>query len=101
GSGKQAKFYYSTNGSTFTSMGSAFTMNNAWQFFMGYRFAIFNCASSSLGGYVTVPLFQPDSGSGTTPSSVPNGGTSTTSKATTTTTTTKTGTTTTTASGGG
>ncbi|KAG9040464.1 hypothetical protein FS837_000595 [Tulasnella sp. UAMH 9824] len=101
GSGKQAKFYYSTNGSTFTSIGSAFTMKNAWEFFMGYRFAIFNYATSSLGGYVTVPLFQLDSGSGTTPSSVPGGVTSTTSKATTTTTTTKTGTTTTTASGGG
>ncbi|KAG8913663.1 hypothetical protein FRC00_001905 [Tulasnella sp. 408] len=104
GSGKQTKFYYSTNGSTFTSgipWDRRFTMNNAWQFFMGYRFAIFNYATSSLGVYVTVPLFQLDSGSGTTPSSVPNGATSTTSKATTTTTTTKTGTTTTTASGGG
>ncbi|KAG9050774.1 hypothetical protein FS837_002330 [Tulasnella sp. UAMH 9824] len=99
GSGKQAKFYYSTNGSTFTSgipWDRRFTMNNAWQFFMGYGLAIFNYATSSLGGYVTIPLFQLDSGSGTTPSSVPNGATSTTSKATTT--TTKTGTTTTTAS---
>ncbi|KAG8953791.1 hypothetical protein FRC04_001421 [Tulasnella sp. 424] len=75
GSGKHAKFYYSTNGKH--------------EYFMGYRSVIFNHATSSLGGYVTVPLFLLDSGLGTTPSGVPSGTTSTTSKAPTTTTTSK------------
>jgi beta-xylosidase len=57
GTGRQARFSYSTNGTTFTSLGPAFTMTNAWQFFMGYRFAIFNYATQALGGSVTVPQF--------------------------------------------
>ncbi|MFG1694239.1 RICIN domain-containing protein [Nonomuraea sp. NPDC049309] len=58
GSGRQASFSYSTDGSTFVSLGRAFTLNNAWQFFMGYRFGIFNYATRSLGGEVTVRRFD-------------------------------------------
>ncbi|MGI5274274.1 RICIN domain-containing protein [Nonomuraea sp. CA-218870] len=58
GSGRQARFSYSTDGSTFTSLGPAFTLNNAWQFFMGYRFGIFNHATQALGGAVTVRRFD-------------------------------------------
>ncbi|WP_406674948.1 RICIN domain-containing protein [Nonomuraea sp. N2-4H] len=58
GSGRQARFSYSTDGSTFVSLGRAFTLNNAWQFFMGYRFGIFNYATRSLGGEVTVSRFD-------------------------------------------
>ncbi|MEO3798580.1 RICIN domain-containing protein [Nonomuraea sp. B1E8] len=58
GSGRQARFSYSTDGSTFVSLGPAFTLNNAWQFFMGYRFGIFNYATRSLGGAVTVRRFD-------------------------------------------
>ncbi|MBX6384854.1 MAG: family 43 glycosylhydrolase [Microbispora sp.] len=58
GSGRQARFSYSTDGVNFTSLGPAFTMGNAWQFFMGYRFAIFNYATQSLGGAVTVNRFD-------------------------------------------
>ncbi|TYB57456.1 family 43 glycosylhydrolase [Nonomuraea sp. PA05] len=58
GSGRQARFSYSTDGTTFTSLGPAFTLNNAWQFFMGYRFGIFNHATQSLGGAVTVRRFD-------------------------------------------
>ncbi|KAG8922504.1 hypothetical protein FRC01_013948 [Tulasnella sp. 417] len=69
GGTKQAVFYYSTDGASFNTIGSAFTMGASWEFFMGYRFGIFNYATSTLGGYVTVPLFQLDSGTGTpTPS---------------------------------
>ncbi|WP_425560411.1 family 43 glycosylhydrolase [Luedemannella flava] len=57
GSGRQARFSYSTDGTNFTSFGPAFTLNNAWQFFMGYRYGIFNYATASLGGSVTVPRF--------------------------------------------
>jgi hypothetical protein len=41
-----------------TSLGPAFTLNNAWQFFMGYRFAVFNYATQALGGAVTVRRFD-------------------------------------------
>ncbi|GGO22961.1 xylosidase [Microbispora rosea subsp. aerata] len=58
GSGRQARFSYSTDGVNFTALGPAFTMGNAWQFFMGYRFAIFNYATQSLGGAVTVNRFD-------------------------------------------
>ncbi|NUT97839.1 MAG: family 43 glycosylhydrolase [Saccharothrix sp.] len=58
GSGRQATFSYSTDGVNFTSLGSALTLNNAWQFFMGYRFGIFNHATQALGGSVTVRKFD-------------------------------------------
>jgi beta-xylosidase len=67
GGSKQANFSYSTDGKTFRSIGSAFTMNLDWHFFLGYRFAIFNYATSSLGGKVTVSSFQLDAGTGNTP----------------------------------
>ncbi|WP_197039010.1 RICIN domain-containing protein [Herbidospora cretacea] len=58
GSGRTARFSYSTDGTNFTTLGPAFTLNNAWQFFMGYRFGIFNYATQSLGGAVTVNRFD-------------------------------------------
>ncbi|GAA2564648.1 hypothetical protein GCM10010435_41330 [Winogradskya consettensis] len=57
GSGRQATFSYSTDGVTFTTLGPAFTLTNAWQFFMGYRFGIFDYATQALGGAVTVRSF--------------------------------------------
>ena len=50
-SGRQARFSYSTDGVNFVSFGPAFTLNNEWQFFMGYRFGIFNYATQALGAY--------------------------------------------------
>jgi len=58
GSGRQARFSYSTDGTNFISLGNALTLNNTWQFFMGYRFGIFNYATQSLGGAVTVRRFD-------------------------------------------
>jgi beta-xylosidase len=58
GTGRQGRFSYSTDGVNFTQLGPAFTLNNAWQFFMGYRFGIFNYATSALGGAVTVERFD-------------------------------------------
>jgi beta-xylosidase len=58
GSGRQARFSYSTDGVTFTSLGPAFTLDNSWQFFMGYRYGIFNYATQALGGAVTVDRFE-------------------------------------------
>ncbi|MBL7253517.1 family 43 glycosylhydrolase [Paractinoplanes lichenicola] len=57
GSGRTATFSYSTDGTTFTNLGPAFTLNNDWQFFMGYRFGLFNHATRALGGSVTVNQF--------------------------------------------
>jgi beta-xylosidase len=57
GTGRQGRFSYSTDGVTFTQLGPAFTMTNAWEFFMGYRYAIFNHATQTLGGAVTVERF--------------------------------------------
>ncbi len=58
GSGRTASFSYSTNGSTFSTLGPAFTLTDNWQFFMGYRFGIFNYATQALGGSVTVSRFD-------------------------------------------
>jgi beta-xylosidase len=62
GTGKQATFAYSTDGNNFVSIGSSFTLNNAWQFFMGYRYGIFNYATSAQGGSVLVNSFTMDNG---------------------------------------
>ncbi len=56
--GGQGRFFYSTDGSQFTQLGSAFTMKKEWQFFTGYRFGIFNYATQALGGSVKVSSFQ-------------------------------------------
>lgn len=58
GSGRQARFSCSTDGTTFTPLGNALTLNNTWQFFMGYRFGLSNYATQSLGGAVTVRRFD-------------------------------------------
>jgi hypothetical protein len=38
-------------------MGPAFTMGGTWQFFMGCRFALTDCATRTLGGSVRVARF--------------------------------------------
>jgi hypothetical protein len=54
---KSATFSYSTNGSSFTSFGSIFTLNSPWQYFTGYRYGIFNFATKALGGFIKVISF--------------------------------------------
>ena len=58
GGSRQARFSYSSDGVNFTSLGTGFTLKNEWQFFMGYRFGIFNHATQALGGAVTVSRFE-------------------------------------------
>ncbi|KAJ8468836.1 hypothetical protein ONZ45_g17103 [Pleurotus djamor] len=87
-SNHQATFSYSINGSTFTQVGT-FTMITAWQYFMGYRFGIFNFATIATGGTVkvsyidirasvpsSVPIVSstPASPTGTTSTPAPTGG---------------------------
>ncbi|KAK1224425.1 hypothetical protein PQX77_012721 [Marasmius sp. AFHP31] len=55
---KVATFSYSTDGNTFTDLGNALKLNDSWEFFMGYRFGIFNFATRSLGGSVIVKSFD-------------------------------------------
>jgi hypothetical protein len=56
-SAKTAVFSYSTDGNNFKTLGPAFSLNTTWEFFLGYRYGIFNYASATLGGSVTVPSF--------------------------------------------
>jgi beta-xylosidase len=57
-SDKTATFSYSTDaGISFVKVGT-FTMGTDWHFFMGYRYGIFNFATKSLGGMVTVCSFE-------------------------------------------
>ncbi|KFY44666.1 hypothetical protein V494_01371 [Pseudogymnoascus sp. VKM F-4513 (FW-928)] len=65
GTGKQAEFYYSTDGEAFTKMGSL-EMGNQWEFFIGYRYAVFNFATKALGGSVVVEEFTVDAPGKTT-----------------------------------
>ncbi len=55
----QATFYYSLDNVTWTPIGTPFKMRFDYQkLFMGTRFAIFNYATKSTGGYVDVDGFQ-------------------------------------------
>ena len=56
--GGTAKFSYSTNGSEFQALGNTLTLNKNWQFFLGYRFGIFNYATQALGGSVKIASFK-------------------------------------------
>ncbi|EEB98053.1 hypothetical protein MPER_02504 [Moniliophthora perniciosa FA553] len=58
GGSNSATFSYSTDGRTFTVLGDTLKMNTDWRFFMGYRFGIFNFATSALGGAATVKSFE-------------------------------------------
>lgn len=48
----------STDGASFTEIGGTFAMNTDWQFFMGYRYGIFNFATKKLGGSIQVASFS-------------------------------------------
>jgi beta-xylosidase len=62
GSGRQGRFSYSADGTNFTPLGPAYSMNNSWEFFMGYRYGIFNFATASTGGVVVVKSFNLSAG---------------------------------------
>ncbi|KAF3082703.1 hypothetical protein TWF569_004739 [Orbilia oligospora] len=58
GGTRTATFSYSTDGSSFSNLGSGLVLKNDWQYFIGYRFGIFNYATKSLGGSVKVDEFS-------------------------------------------
>jgi arabinoxylan arabinofuranohydrolase len=68
----RAKFYYSLNGADWTEFGSELKMRYTIPHFMGYRFALFNFATRTAGGYVDIDYFRFSSDAeGTTTPAVP------------------------------
>ncbi|MDH6314073.1 beta-xylosidase [Parabacteroides sp. PFB2-10] len=57
GTGK-ARFYYSTDNSTYLPFGDEYTMQFKLSVFVGIRFGIFNFATAQTGGYVDVDWFS-------------------------------------------
>jgi beta-xylosidase len=51
------QFAYSLDGVTFTDLGGDYNLNATWEFFMGYRYGIFNFATVELEGSITVSQF--------------------------------------------
>ena len=60
-----ADFYYSLDGTTWNKIGNTLNMSFTIPHFMGYRFAIFNYATQSTGGYVDVDYFHVNDGADT------------------------------------
>lgn len=54
----KANFYYSLDGSNWTSIGNTLQMSYTLPHFTGYRFAVFNYATKSTGGYVDFDYFR-------------------------------------------
>ena len=53
-----ATFYYSTDGTTWQAIGNTLQMAYTIPHFMGYRFALFNYATKSSGGYADFDYFK-------------------------------------------
>ena len=54
----QGKFYYSLDGNNWTAIGNTLRMTYDLKHFMGYRFALFNYATQSTGGYVDFDYYR-------------------------------------------
>ncbi|WP_339283777.1 family 43 glycosylhydrolase [Paenibacillus sp. FSL R5-0486] len=54
----KAYFAYSLNGSNWTTIGNTLQMSYTLPHFMGYRFALFNYATKSTGGYADFDYFR-------------------------------------------
>jgi len=53
-----AYFYYSLDGSQWKAIGCPVQMSYTIPHFMGYRFALFNYATKSIGGYVDFDYYR-------------------------------------------
>jgi hypothetical protein len=73
----KASFYYSLDGTNWTQIGSTLQMVYTLPHFVGYRFALFNYATRSTGGFVDFDYFRIQPGNPTsqnpTPTPVPSG----------------------------
>jgi beta-xylosidase len=56
--GGSARFYCSTDNIHFVPLGDKFIFKREWNYFLGYRFAIFNYATQSTGGSVRINAFD-------------------------------------------
>jgi beta-xylosidase len=54
----KARFFYSLDGNQWTSIGKPLQMTYSLPHFMGYRFALFNYATQTAGGYVDFDYFR-------------------------------------------
>jgi len=54
----KATFYYSLDGTSWTAIGNTVSMSFKLTHFCGYRFALFNYATSATGGYVDFDYFK-------------------------------------------
>jgi beta-xylosidase len=54
----KAYFYYSLNGTAWNRIGNILNMNYTLTHFMGYRFALFNYATKTTGGFVDFDWFR-------------------------------------------
>jgi beta-xylosidase len=64
GNSNPVQFYWSTDGVNFKQLGGTYNLHNRWEFFVAFRFGVFNYATKSLGGSVKVKEFRienPDS----------------------------------------
>lgn len=52
-----ATLEWSVDGESFEQLGPEFAIHNRWEFFMAFRFAVFNFATESLGGSVLAKEF--------------------------------------------
>jgi beta-xylosidase len=53
-----ARFYYSLDGKEWTAIGTSLLMPYTLPHFMGYRFGLYNYATSEAGGYVDFEYFN-------------------------------------------
>jgi beta-xylosidase len=53
-----AEFFYSTDGQSWTGIGSKLRMAYTLPHFMGYRFGLFNYATKKAGGFVDYDFFH-------------------------------------------
>ncbi|KAL5085990.1 hypothetical protein Trisim1_009754 [Trichoderma cf. simile WF8] len=58
---RYANFSYSFNGNDFTQLGSPFILSTSWEYFIGYRFGLFNFARKTLGGQIIARSFELES----------------------------------------
>ncbi|GIP43595.1 hypothetical protein J45TS6_20540 [Paenibacillus sp. J45TS6] len=56
----KAYFYYSLDGVSWTAIGEQLQMSYTLPHFMGYRYALFNYATKTVGGYVDFDYFRVD-----------------------------------------
>lgn len=56
----KAYFYYSLDGAFWTEIGESLQMVYLLKHFMGYRFGLFNYATTTTGGYVDIDYFRLD-----------------------------------------